>query len=120
MEDEKMCTETEAVAADTSASDVYYQCLTATVRWEPYFEYREWGLRGVFIRILRVQCRGERIFFVSEDDPYEVAEPWSIDVDENTGGWSLAVTPITTRWGENLAPRLVDVDLAARKIVIEF
>lgn len=98
-------------------SDVSYDHMVATVVWESYLEYRKWGLRGVVVAIKRVICHGDATML---RDGKAITDPWSIDVDDDTEGWTLHASPVSTRWDEDLAPHRVEVDLVTGKIEVQF
>tara|TARA_B110000908_G_C9931350_1_gene304071 strand:+ start:30 stop:410 length:381 start_codon:yes stop_codon:yes gene_type:complete len=95
--------------------------MSSTINWELQFEERSWGVKGMYIGIIKITLNFHYHAIIPDDGPREdwKGEDREYDVEIDKGEWNIT-TESSVNSHDQISPNFIEIDFQDKTIEIQF
>jgi hypothetical protein len=95
--------------------------LSSTINWELEFEERSWGVKGMYIGIIKITLSFGYHAIIPDDGPSDdwKGEDREYDVEIDKGEWNIT-TESSINSHDLISPNFIEIDFQDKTIEIQF
>ena len=95
--------------------------MSSTINWELQFEERSWGVKGMYIGIIKITLNFHYHAIIPDDGPREdwKGEDREYDVEIDKEEWNIT-TESSVNSHDQISPNFIEIDFQDKTIEIQF